>query len=57
MIDDTYALLNWLEDLSLKAHNKENNAVTEHGKHGYKMQKEAYVRVINYIKTMGKRGS
>lgn len=52
MIDDTYALLTWLEDLSLKAHNKSERAATDFGKMGYLKEKEAYNRVINYIKTM-----
>ena len=64
MIDDVYALLSWLEELSLDAHNKANSpyipkrgcaGVTGYERHGYKMQKEAYDRVITYVKTMGKR--
>jgi hypothetical protein len=55
MIDDTYALLKWLEDLYLKAHNHAENSVTEYGKQAYTKEKEAYNRVINYIKTMGKK--
>ena len=54
MIDDTYALLHWLEALSLKAHNNAERAVTEHGSDVYQAQEKAYNRVIAYVKTMGK---
>ena len=56
MIDDTFALLKWLEGLSLDAHNNANRKIANCERDAYKKRKEAYDRVINYVKTMGKKG-